>query len=308
MISATNAHTRMTEGPGASKAGFWAVIPGGPFTMGADRNGPDGEPNPESPAHTVHVDTFRMAIAPVSVGEFARFVEATGYVTTAESVGKSWVWRGDASVREPGQDHLWFEIPGASWAHPWGPGSDVLAKGGHPVTHVSFTDCLAYCEWAHVRLPTEAEWEKAARGTDGRPYTWGDKPPDPSICNYNMHVGDTTPIGSYPESTGPFGLQDAAGNVWEWTSTAWHRYPYGQNEPRKIATRFGSFELGVVRGGSFFNDFDESGLLVYMRVYSLRNYTSCDIGFRVCITGSGTSADTPGTASSRSLNAPPTTV
>src|ERR1700680_3459009 len=134
MISATSAHTAMTEGPRESDSSLWATIPGGPFTMGANRSGPDGEPSPESPAHTVHVDTFRMAVAPLSVGEFACFVEATGYVTTAERAGKSWVWQGDPSVCEPGQDHLWFEIPGASWAHPQGPNSDVLTKSDHPVT------------------------------------------------------------------------------------------------------------------------------------------------------------------------------
>jgi sulfatase modifying factor 1 len=250
--------------------------------MGANTLEPDGRPGPASPAHTAHVDSFRMAIRPVSVSEFREFVEATGYITTAERNGTSWVWRGDPRVREAGQDHLWFEVPEASWAHPRGPESDASAKADHPVTHVSFADCLAYCDWAGCRLPDEAEWEKAARGTDGRSYTWGNSPPHPSICNYNMHVGDTTPIGAYPESAGPFGLQDAAGNVWEWVSSPWHQYPFGENEPRRITTRRGTFELGVVRGGSFFNDFTDAGLLVYERVYALRDYSCYDLGFRVC--------------------------
>ena len=260
----------------------WVEIPGGPFTMGTDASSPDGKRNPASPAHVVHVDTFRMAVAPVSVGEFARFVEETGYVTTAERARASWVWTGDPGVKEPGQDHLWIELAGASWAHPRGPDSDVSVKADHPVTHVSYPDCLAYCEWAGCRLPTEAEWEKAARGTDGRNYTWGDGPPDPSICNYNMHVGDTTPIGVYPASTGPFGLHDAAGNVWEWTSSPWCPYPFGRHEGSTITTKRGTFELGVMRGGSFFNDFWDGCLLVHARVYALRDYTSYDVGFRVC--------------------------
>lgn len=287
-LSETGAHAAVPEG-GPSRAqdsSSWVTIPGGPFTMGDDAFRPERSPGTVSPApaHTVHVDAFRMGIAPVSVREFARFVEATGYVTTAERVGSSWVWQGDPSVREPGQDHLWFQVPGASWAHPLGPGSDVSSKADHPVTHVSRADCLAYCEWAGCRLPNEAEWEKAARGTDGRTYTWGESPPRPSICNYNMNVGDTTAIGSYPESVGPFGLHDAAGNVWEWAANPWHLYPYGENEARTITTGLGTFELGVIRGGSFFNDFDDNGLLVYVRVYSPGDYTAYDVGFRVCMT------------------------
>jgi len=284
--SKTGTHTATTEDGSARvcDSNSQVTIPGGLFTMGADVTRPDGKPDAASPAHTVQVDTFRMSIAPVSVGEFTRFVEETEYVTSAEHVGTSWVWRGDPRVKVPGQDHLWFEVPGASWAHPHGPDSDVLSKADHPVTHVSQSDGLAYCEWAGCRLPTEAQWEKAARGTDGRAYTWGDGPPDPSICNYNMNVGDTTPIASYPKSVGPFGLHDVAGNVWEWVSNSWHRYPFDENAARKITTRHGTFELGVIRGGSFFNDFDDAGLLVHQRVYGLRNYTSYDVGFRVCMT------------------------
>lgn len=276
------AATKQLDSSSTHDSRAWVVIPGGPFTMGADTFEPDGRPRPESPAHTVHVDAFLMSVRPVSISEFAEFVEATSYITAAERSGSSWLWKGDPRVRERGQDHLWFEIPGTSWAHPHGPNSDVSAKADHPVTHVSHEDCLAYCEWAGCRLPTEAEWEKAARGTDGRMYTWGNSPPNPSLCNYNMHIGDTTVIGSYPASVSPYGLHDAAGNVWEWTSTAWHRYPYGTTEPRTIRTRQGTFELGVIRGGSFFNDFDDAGPLVYERVYGLRDYTSYDVGVRVC--------------------------
>jgi formylglycine-generating enzyme required for sulfatase activity len=97
-----------------------------------------------------------------------------------------------------------------------------------------------------------------------------------------MNVGDTTPIGMYPEARGPFGLEDIAGNVWEWTSSGWHGYPFDESKARTIVTRLGRFELGVIRGGSFFNDCDPSGVAVTGRVYSLREYTSYDVGFRVC--------------------------
>lgn len=275
----------MTRGMTASRAydaNHWVTIPDGPFTIGADSSRAYGKPGTAAPAHTVDVKAFSICVEPVSVREFAGFIEATGYVTTAERTGSSWVWRGNPAVREPGQDHLWLQLPGTSWAHPLGPDSDVANKADHPVTHVSRADCLAYCEWAVCRLPSEAEWEKAARGSDARAYTWGSEPPDTTICNYNMYVGDTTPIGAYPRSVSPFGLKDAAGNVWEWTSSLWCRYPLGGSKPQVLETPVGMFELGVVRGGSFFNDFCDAGPLVYERLYSLLDYTSYDLGFRVC--------------------------
>jgi sulfatase modifying factor 1 len=267
----------------ATAPDHWVTIPGGPFIMGSDVVRADGQPLAATPAHTVHVDTFRIARRPVSVSDFARFVAETGYQTTAERAGRSWVWLGGEDTTTPDQDHLWFDLHGASWQHPRGPDTSVADKADHPVTHVSRHDCLAYCEWSGTRLPTEAEWEKAARGTDGRTYAWGDTPPTPTVCNHSMFVGDTTPIGMYPEAAGPFGLDDIVGNVWEWTSTGWHRYPYDESKPiRTIVTKTGRVELGVVRGGSFYNNCDPRGIPVWVRVYSHPDYSSYDIGFRVC--------------------------
>lgn len=259
----------------------WVDIPAGPFTMGADSVKADGRPGVEAPAHTVHVDAFQIARTPVTVAEFAAFVEDTGYLTTAEKQGYSWVWTGGDLI-EPRQEHLWLKIPDASWRVPRGEGSDVADKQDHPVTHVSHADCVAYCEWAGCRLPTEAEWEKAARGTDGRRYPWGDDEPTDTICNHSMRVGDTTPVGRYPDAGGPYNLHDIAGNVWEWVSTPWHTYPYGEGEPRVIATRLGRFELGTIRGGSFFNDCDPRWVSTTTRCYAMRDYTCYDLGFRVC--------------------------
>jgi len=260
----------------------WVEIPRGWFQMGSDEPDAEGEPTSAAPAHTVEVGAFAICRTPVSVAEFAAFVEATGYVTTAERIGTSWLWKGDPAVRVTGQDHLWFQVPEVRWNQPRGPGSDVADKQDHPVTHVSLADCQAFCDWAGCRLPSEAEWERAVRGTDGRRFTWGDTPPDPSLCNYSMHVEDTTPIGAYPDTPSPHGLLDGAGNVWEWTTTRFHRYPYLQNPPRRIETRAGVIELGVIRGGSFFNDYSDDGLFTYTRVYSLLDYTCYDLGFRVC--------------------------
>lgn len=261
----------------------WVIIPAGPFVMGDNNLRKDGRPTASFPAHEVYVDNFRIARRPVSVSDFARFVDATSYRTTAELAGASWVWLGGEHDRqEPEKDLRWFEVAGASWRHPAGADSDVAAKAEHPVTHVSRTDCLEYCRWSGTRLPTEAEWEKAARGTDERLYPWGNTPPTASICNHSMNVGDTTAIGTYPEASGPFGLEDVAGNVWEWTSTGWHRYPFDKNKTRTIMTKHGARELGVIRGGSFFNDCDPGGVAATARVYSLLDYSSYDVGFRVC--------------------------
>ncbi|MFD5506467.1 formylglycine-generating enzyme family protein [Streptomyces sp. NPDC127051] len=229
----------------------WVRIPGGPFTMGLDRVRPDGTPDPASPANEVDVPEFRMARSPVTVADFARFVEATGYRSTAEQAGRSWVWVGGEDTTTPGQDDLWLEVEGATWSTPRGPGSGIEAKGDHPVTHVSRVDCLAFCEWAGVRLPTEAQWEKAARGPDRRTYVWGDDKPTPDVCNHSMFVGDTTPVGTFPSASSPFGLHDIAGNVWEWVSTGWHPYPFRADRAQLLKTKQGTVELGVVRGGSF---------------------------------------------------------
>ena len=259
------------------------TIPAGPFTMGADDVRADGRPEASYPAHEVHVEEFRIARTPVSVAEFTRFVEATGYVTTGERAGGSWVWLGGEDITTPDQDHLWVEVAGASWRHPRGEGSDLTGKDEHPVTHVSRYDCQEYCRWSGTRLPTEAEWEKAARGTDGRPYVWGDAAPTPQHCNHSMFVGDTTPIGRFPDAAGPHGLADIVGNVWEWVSTNYHKFPYDEAKPaRRIQTPDGVVELGVVRGGSFYNNCSPSGTAAWARVYSHPVYSSYDIGFRVC--------------------------
>ena len=271
--------------PGSAVIGApdWVEIPGGPFTMGFDEVRPDGRPLAAYPAHRVEVDTFRISRTPVTVAEFAAFVAATGYATTAEQSGASYVWVGGEDTTTPDQDHLWFNLAGASWRRPRGPESDVAGKQDHPVTHVTLPDCLAYCEWSGTRLPTEAEWEKTSRGTDARPYPWGEAAPEPDVCNHSMFVGDTTPVGTYPDAAGPYGVDDIAGNVWEWVGTKWHLFPYDENKPpRVVVTKNGTFELGTVRGGSFYNNCDPRGTAAWVRVYSHPLYSSYDIGFRVC--------------------------
>jgi formylglycine-generating enzyme required for sulfatase activity len=283
-MTAANNRSDQAAGPGraAVAENYWVTVPGGPFTMGSDEPMPMGKPGASSPAHTVHVDTFLMARWPVSVAEFARFIAETSYVTTAERFGRSWMWHGGDDIITPDQDHLWKDTDGVSWRSPRGPGSDVAGKAAHPVTNVSYLDCLEYCRWSGTRLPTEAEWEKAARGTDSRSYPWGNSPPTPSSCNHSMQVGDTTPIGTYPDAAGPYGAEDMAGNVWEVMANGYHKYPYDPCKVKSIVTKRGKIKLGVVRGGSFYNNCDPRGVLAWVRVYNLPDYSCYDMGFRVC--------------------------
>lgn len=179
-------------------------VPAGEFLYGED-------------GQQLSLPAYWIDRTPVTQAEFARFVAATGYVTTAETAGT-----GCANLR----GH-WEDIAGASWRNPGGPGAEFarflddpgdLAE--HPVVQVSWEDAAAYARWAGKRLPSEQEWEKAARGTDGRAYPWGDQAPTPALCNFDRHAGRTTPVGSYsPQGDSPFGCADMSGNVWEWTAS-----------------------------------------------------------------------------------------
>ncbi|MEV7275414.1 SUMF1/EgtB/PvdO family nonheme iron enzyme [Streptomyces sp. NPDC093111] len=266
----------------AFPADYWVTIPGGPFIMGSDELREDGKPRAAAPEHRVDVPEFRIAKRPVTVADFRRFVEATGHVTDAEKAGKSWVWIGDPAVIIPDQDYLWKAIDGATWRTPRGEGSTVEGKDDHPVTHVSYADCVAYTEWTGTRLPNEAEWEKCARGTDGRRFPWGDEEPTAEHCNHTMVVADTSPVGAFPKAAGPYGVEDITGNVWEIMSNGFHHYPFDENKPRRvIKTRAGTIPLGVIRGGSFYNNHDPRGCLAWVRIYNLPDYSCYDMGFRV---------------------------
>jgi len=153
-------------------------------------------------------------------------------------------------------------VKGADWQHPRGPGSDVKRKGNHPMVLVSWDDAVAFCRWASqvsgktVRLPSEAEWEKAARGTDGRIYPWGNQLPDKTRCNFDMNVSDTTAIGQFsPSGDSPYGCTDMAGNVGEWVvdrfgEQYYSTYPIDRWPANPPGPSSGEYH--VWRGGSWY--------------------------------------------------------
>lgn len=237
-----------------------AWIPGGEFSMGAN-DPPDMDEvgmkatTDARPIHRVYVDGFFMDKTDVTNAEFAKFVKETGYVTVAERKPNAADFPGAPSenlvagsvVFSPPDhevslgDHFqwWSYVPGANWRHPLGADSDIKGKENYPVVQVAYEDAEAYAKWAGMRLPTEAEWEFAARGgLAGKPFVWGDEFRPHGKWMANTHQGhfptkDTgadgfigiAPVAQYPANN--YGLYDMAGNVWQWTSD-WYRADYYQ--------------------------------------------------------------------------------
>jgi formylglycine-generating enzyme required for sulfatase activity len=195
----------------------------------------------ELPRHWVVLDPVLIDREEVTVARFARFVAATGYRTSAEQEGWAFVSRETPSGRE------WQEVAGASWRAPHGPASE--ARPDHPVVQVTWFDADAYCRWAGRRLPTDAEWERAARGTDERRFPWGNHW-DPARANGAMAVGDTTPVGSYPDGASPVGALDMTGNVYEWVHD-WYAPDYYANSAPRNPTGPPTGTFRVSRGGAF---------------------------------------------------------
>jgi formylglycine-generating enzyme required for sulfatase activity len=211
----------------------WAAIPGGRFLMGSD--GPEAHPE-EAPVREVEVAAFELDAVAVTNTRFAAFVADTGHRTDAERFGWSFVFKGfvaegtqvAAAVAAP----WWLAVQGATWNAPEGPGTTVAGREDHPVVHVSQHDARAYCDWAGCRLPTEEEWEFAARdGLAGQPFPWGGElaPGGEWRCNVwqgtfpDEDTGEdgyrgTAPVDSFPPTA--FGLHNLIGNVWEWTTGA----------------------------------------------------------------------------------------
>ena len=245
------------ESPGEAPEGMvW--IPGGEFSMGAedprgtDHGGPDPM-NDARPIHRVYVDGFWMDKTEVTNEQFEKFVNATGYITFAEQVPKAEDYPGAPAANlfagsvvfaptpnaVPLNDiYQWFSyIKGANWRHPTGAESSIKGKEDYPVVHIAYVDALAYAKWAGKRLPTEAEWEFAARGgLSGKVYSWGNEFRPNGKWMANSYQGQfpvkeksedgfegPAPVAKYPANG--YGLFDIAGNVWEWCSD-WYRPDY----------------------------------------------------------------------------------
>ena len=255
----------VTQAEGQGKAGLsgdertpatdgdMVLIPGGTFWMGSDNHYPE-----EAPARRVAVDPFLIDITLVTNKDFARFVQATGYVTFAERVPEPALYpEADPALLKPGSavftppdrpvpptdPFLWWQyVIGADWHHPTGPGSTIEGLEEHPVVHIAFEDAEAFVRWAGKRLATEAEWECAARGgLDRQAYAWGEElaPDGKMLANYwqgrfpfeNLESDGffrTSPVGSFPAN--PFGIYDMIGNVWEWTGD-WYGQPMPSERP-----------------------------------------------------------------------------
>ena len=275
--------------PGRPPARGMVWVPGGRFLMGSDHHYPE-----EAPAHEVEVEGFWIDRFPVTNAQFLRFIKATGHRTQAECPADPADYPGaspellqPASIvflppdrPVPLTDHhrWWHYLPGADWRHPEGPGSSIRGRDQHPVVHVTAADAEAFASWAGKQLPSEAEWERAARG--GLPaseFAWGDElhPGGRFLANtwqgafpHANSCADgherTSPVGSYPANG--FGLFDMIGNVWEWTSSWYspghhpHQLPSGccaaAAETARLASidpasEHGSMPRRVVKGGSY---------------------------------------------------------
>lgn len=287
------AHVSATRAPGD-----FVDIPAGTFAMG-DHHGEGYPQDGEIPVHQVNLQAFRMQTTTVTNAQFAMFVEATGYRTTAEQFGVSAVFyaafqgqRSDIRNQAAGVP-WWLAVTGADWRHPDGTASDLHGREDHPVVHVSFNDAQAYCLWAGTRLPTEAEWEYAARGgLSGGRLAWGDVLRPKGEWNCNIWQGrfphensaedgylTTAPVETYRPNG--YGLWQMAGNVWEWCQD-WFDPGYYAHAPDTDPRGPEMGQRRVLRGGSYLcHDSYCNRYRVAARNSNTPESTSGNIGFRV---------------------------
>jgi formylglycine-generating enzyme required for sulfatase activity len=194
-------------------------VPAGEFTMGSDTG-----PADEHPSHRVYLPAFEIDRLPITNAQFADFLNAIGPINAA---GEPLFDVDDSDARIHRRDNRWVADAGFE---------------DHPVVEVSWAGARDFCAWAGKRLPTEAEWEKAARGTDRRRYPWGNESPDATRARFAAGWNETTPVGSFPRGASPYGALDHSGNVWEWVSSAYRPYPYQADDGRE------DLAAGPVRG------------------------------------------------------------
>lgn len=193
---------------------IWIVIPAGEFRMGSDPASDAVPYENEYPRHRVAVEAFQLSRTHITNAQYAQFIDASGH---------------------PAPGH-------------WLDGQIPEGLAEHPITYVDWHDAQSFCQWAGGRLPTEAEWDKAARGEDARLWPWGNQPPDAKRCNFDKNILTTSPVQQFPQSASPYGVLDMAGNAWEWTSSLAHPYPYRADDGREDPSRP---EARTVRGSSY---------------------------------------------------------
>jgi formylglycine-generating enzyme required for sulfatase activity len=225
-----------------------AFISEGPFTMGSN-SGPDDE----KPEHIIFVKSFFLDILPVSNTDFAQFLNQQGLQNRQ---GETYYDDQDSDAKIHRRNSIWQ--------------ADV-ASASHPVTEVSWVGAREYCAWLNKRLPTEAEWEKAARGTDGRKYPWGNVAPHTKLALFGAPYNASAPVDAFPDGASPYGILDMAGNQWEWVSSAYQPYPYRLEDGRENqktgpirSTRGGGHdsnaqEISVTQRGKFLSRNPKAG-------------------------------------------------
>jgi formylglycine-generating enzyme required for sulfatase activity len=222
----------------------WVTVAGGGSRLGSDLLHDHWAQDAEMPQHEVVLPAFQIARCPITNYQYQLFVQATEHAPPPH----------------------------------WRDGVFPTGKHDHPVVNVSWYDALDFCRWAAVRLPSEALWERAARGPDGRLWPWGDHSPTVMHCNFALQIADTTSVTLFPAGVSPYGVLDMAGNVWEWTSSLWRPYPYDPADGRENEQGSG---LRVVRGGSY----DSPSRQVRCACRSAINpsYGYDDVGMRVVL-------------------------
>lgn len=231
-------------------------VPAGAFTIGQPSCGYTGCEK-EVNGGSVDLPAFWIDRSEVTNTMYQRFVEETGFRSGAEKSGASAVYG------------ITTAVYGADWRHPQGPSSSITYLGDHPVVQLNWYAANAYCKWAGMQLPSEAQWEKAARGTDGRLFPWGNSMPLGSLLNaadISLSVPwarrdqddgyrTTSPVGSYPAGASPYGVLDLSGNAWEWTRSLYRDYPYRINDGRELSADPDSTDLVTLRGGCWYDDY-----------------------------------------------------
>lgn len=282
--------------------GNFVTIPAGEFLMGSDETfyPTDGE----GPSRSVWLDEFKISKYSVSNLEFASFVHATGYKTEAEMFGWSYVFKGFVDETSMENQAIgvattapwWLAIEGANWFYPYGNSKTVVETLNHPVVHISFNDALAFCNWSGLRLPTEAQWEKASRGgLVGKRFPRGDQLLNSEGHQMNIWQGEfpstnsiedgffgTSPVDSFPPNG--FGLYNTVGNVWEWTKDVWSARWHIPDDEATRKNPLGPQRVSgnrVLKGGSFLCH--ESYCYRYRnsaRTYNSPSTSTSHIGFR----------------------------